>query len=266
MKKLRVGLIGAGNIARVIASNVSDDITIVCVYDQLTEKAEAFAKRYKCRFLKVDEFPKLDLVVEAASQDAVAEYGERTLEKGSNFMVMSVGAFSDESLFQRLKNKAEEKGLRILIPSGALVGLDGLKAAKRAGLDEVELITTKNPKSFEDSDYLREGGIRVSEIRAKTLLFEGEAKEAIRHFPKNINVAATLSLIGLGFKKTKVRIYADPGVAQNIHEVIARGKFGELHTKTMNIPSPDNPKTSYLAALSALTVIEDFASSVRVGN
>ena len=266
MNKLRVGLIGAGNIANIIANNVGENIKIVCVYDQIEERAEAFSEKHNCKFLKVDDFPTLDLVVEAASQKAVAEYGGTVLRKGSNLMVMSVGAFSDLDLFEKLGDEAERKNLRILIPSGAIAGLDGLKAAKIAGVNEVELITTKNPKSFGDSDYLRKKGIRISELKEKTKLFEGKASEAIKFFPKNINVAATLSLVGLGFEKTRVTIYADPNVRQNIHEIVIRGKFGELHTKILNVPSPDNPKTSYLAALSALSVIEELCNSVRIGN
>jgi aspartate dehydrogenase len=131
--------------------------------------------------------------------------------------------------------------------------LDGIKSARIGGIDEVVLTTTKPPKGL---------GMDVGK---KTIVFEGPAAEAVKKFPKNVNVAATLSLVGMGFEKTKVRIIADPEVERNQHEIYAKGDFGELRARVKNVPSPMNPKTSYLAALSAISAIKKFGESVVIG-
>lgn len=250
---MKIGLIGAGNIARVIADNAKG-YEITCVYDAVEQAAKDFSKRYKCKSLKPGDFPDdLDLVVEAASQEAVAQYAEEFLKRGQDLMVMSVGAFADLKLFKRLRRVAEESGARLVLPSGAVAGLDGIKSASVGRIKEVVLTTTKPPKGL---------GLDVKE---KTVVFEGPARVAVKKFPKNVNVAATLSLAGIGFGKTKVRIVADPAVGRNQHEILARGEFGELRAQVKNVPSPQNPKTSYLAAMSAVSAIRRFKESVVIG-
>jgi len=252
MGKIQIGLIGAGNIARIIADN-ADVYEIACVHDAVEEAAEAFSKKYGCSVTNPKDFPELDLVVEAASQEAVAEYAEAVLKGGHNLMVMSVGAFVDVGLFQRLKSAAQEKGVKLILPSGAVAGLDGLKSASVGKMEEVVLTTTKPPKGL---------GL---DAREKTVVFEGSAAEAVRKFPKNVNVAATLSLVGMGFEKTRVRIVADPAVDRNRHEIYARGEFGEMRAQVNNMPSPQNPKTSYLAAMSAVSAIRRLRENVVIG-
>jgi aspartate dehydrogenase len=251
--KLRLGLIGAGNIGTVIAKDAKD-YSVVCVYDLDEEKGRKFAKRFSCRFLKVEDFPKLDLVVEAASQQAVGQYGESVLSRGYNLMIMSVGALSNQRLLNSLLKTAEKKKAKIILPSGAITGLDGLKSASIGRIDEVTLTTTKNPKSLPK-------GKRVSK---KILLFDGPAREAVKRYPKNVNVSATLSLAGIGFDKTRVRIFADPGVDRNIHQIQVKGEFGEFETTVRNLPFPDKPSTSYLAALSAVAAIREFGKTLVV--
>lgn len=253
---MRIGLIGAGNIARVIAGHASKGkpkYEIACVYDAYEYAAKDFAKRYKCKFLKPEKFPKLDLVVEAASQEAVKQYAEMFLKKGQSLMVMSIGAFVDTKLFERLRKLAEKNSAKLVLPSGAIAGLDGLKSAGVGSISEVTLTSTKSPVGL---------GVDVKE---RTVLFDGPAKEAVKKFPKNVNVAATLSLAGIGFERTKVRVVADPAVKTNRHEILIRGEFGEMNIRVDNVPSPDNPKTSYLAAMSAVSAIRRFKEAVIVG-
>ncbi len=257
---MKIGIIGAGNIARVIADNSGNvssagarGYEIVCVYDIDKRAAEEFSKKYRCKLLKPEEFPKLDLVVEAASQEAVKEYAEKILGKGQNLMVMSVGAFVDLGLFGRLKKLAEKNNVRLVLPSGAVAGLDGIKSASVGKIYEVTLTSTKPPEVF---------GI---DVKKKTLLFEGPASEAVKKYPKNVNIAGTLSLVGIGFDKTRVKIVADPAVRVNRHEVDVRGEFGEMHVQLEHVPSPQNPKTSYLAAMSAVSAIRRFNESVVIG-
>ncbi len=252
MEKLRIGLIGAGNIARIIADH-AEGYGIVCAHDVDSDRARDFSERYGCSVTKPHDFPELDLVVEAASQNAVRQYGEMILKSGYNLMVMSVGAFADVSLFRRLKELASKNGLKLVLPSGAIAGLDGLKSASVGKLNEVTLTTTKPPSSLD------------LDVKEKTVVFEGPAFEAVRKFPKNVNVAATLSLVGIGFEKTRVRIVADPAAKRNRHEIFAKGEFGELKTAIKNVPSPQNPKTSYLAAMSAVSAIRRFKDGLVIG-
>lgn len=249
---MKIGLIGAGNIARIIADNAKD-YELVCVYDVDEKAANEFASKYSCDFLKPEEFPELDLVVEAASQEAVREYAEKIVSMGHNLMVMSVGAFVDLELFERLRKLAKSKKVRIILPSGAVAGLDGIKSASVGKIEEVTLTSTKPPK-----------GLNL-DVDKKTIVFEGPAAEAVKKYPKNVNVAATLSLVGIGFDKTQVRIVADPEISRNQHEIHVRGEFGEMRATVQNVPSPQNPKTSYLAALAAVSAIRRFDEKVVIG-
>lgn len=249
---MKIGLIGAGNIARVIAEH-ADSYKISCVYDSIESSARDFSKKYKCSILSPEEFPKLDLVVECASQEAVREYGEMFLKRGQSLMVMSVGAFADMPLFERMGKLAEKNNAKLVLPSGAVAGLDGIKSASVGKIYEVTLTSTKPPEGF---------GV---DVKQRTLLFEGPASEAVKRYPKNVNIAGTLSLVGVGFDKTRVRVVADPAVKVNRHEVDVRGEFGEMRILLEHVPSPQNPKTSYLAAMSAVSAIRRFKESVVIG-
>jgi aspartate dehydrogenase len=249
---MKIGLIGAGNIAKVIADRIRN-YEVSFVYDIDGNAANTFAQKYGCELCKPEEFPKLDLVVEAASQDAVSQYAEIILLKGINLMVMSVGALADDALLNRLRKAAEKSNSKLIIPSGAIAGLDGIRSGAVGRLDTIILTTTKNPKS-----------LGVDTI-SKSLIFEGSAREAVKKFPKNVNVAATLALAGMGFEKTKVRIVADPEAAKNQHEILVKGEFGEMTIRIENLPSPDNPKTSYLAAMSAVAAIKKLNAGIIIG-
>ena len=258
---MNVAIIGCGNIGGTIAEAIDkeDDLTLVALFDIDLERAQALGKRLKIRprvFARVAgllERRDIDIVVEAASQEAVRHYGASILSSGKELMVMSVGAFIDDVLFERMKGIAEEKGLRIYIPSGAVLGVDGLKSASMAEIGSVTLITRKNPKRL---------GVDVDR---ETVLYDGPAREGVREYPKNVNVAATLSLAGVGLDKTNLRIIADPAVDKNIHELRVKGAFGEFNVRVENLPSPENPKTSYLAALSAIATLKKISEAVQIG-
>ncbi|MBI4708486.1 MAG: DUF108 domain-containing protein, partial [Candidatus Omnitrophica bacterium] len=154
---------------------------------------------------------------------------------------------------------------QIYLPSGAICGLDGVKSASLGRIDKVTLTTRKPPRSLEGAPYLVSKGINLSQIKQETLLFEGTAEEAIRGFPQNVNVCATLSIAGIGPEKTRVKIITSPFYTSNIHEVEAEGAFGRLTVRTENVPSPQNPKTSYLAALSAIATLKQILEPVKIG-
>ena len=271
MNQLKVGLIGCGTIGNILAKAIDgwEDYELAVIFDIKMKAAKNLYERMNKKpkiapnfneFLKEEK----KLVVEAAIYKAVKDYGKKILET-SDLMVMSTAAFVIyPELYSQLGNIAKEKGRKIFLPSGAVVGIDGIKSA-RDKIEEVTLITTKNPKSIEQTKYLTDRGIHLKDIQEKTVIFEGSAKEAPRYFPKNLNVASTLSFSGIGFEKTRVILIADPNIKENKHEIIAKGLFGEFKTQAKNIPSHSNPKTSYLAAFSAIATLQKINDPFQIG-
>jgi aspartate dehydrogenase len=154
----------------------------------------------------------------------------------------------------------------MLLPSGAIAGLDAIKAAHMAGITRATLITTKPPQGFKDNPFLIRRGIDLSRIKKETLLFNGSVNDAVKRFPQNINVAAALALAVGDARKVRVKIVVSPGLRRNTHEVVIESASGRIMTKVENEPCPDNPKTSYLAVLSAIAALKQFAGSVRIGS
>jgi len=180
-------------------------------------------------------------------------------------MVMSTGALIDDELFREISRIAKEQRRKVYVPSGAIVGLDNIKAAAVRPIEEVTLITRKPPQSFEGAPLIKKKQIDLSSLKKPLLLFEGSAREAVKLFPKNVNVSASLSLAGIGPDRTKVRIIADPQAENITHEIHVKGEFGEIITQTFNKPFPTNPKTSYIAALSAIATLRKISGSIIVG-
>lgn len=276
---LKVGLIGCGAIGTVLIKAISEgkagDIKLIGIYDTLPEaltKAKRVVTDLNLKKVIVTsdstillENPNIDLIIEAASKKAVKDLGESILMSGKDLVIMSVGALVDFDLFDRLSRVAKKMNKNIYLPSGAICGLDGLKAAATATLKEVTLITRKNPKGLEGAPYVIKNNIKLSEITKPTVLFEGSAEEAIKGFPKNLNVAASLSLAGIGPIETKVKMIADPTINRNVHEIVVKGDFGVLKTRTENVVCPDNPKTSYLASLSAVRTLKKLTEHIQIG-
>ena len=267
---MNICIIGCGAIGTTIARAIEDMPEIAIVY--LTDRSKECATRVQEKMHKVRYVPDIvpilgdiRLVVEAASQDAARYYVPLALSAGVDVLLMSVGVFQDEDFQNDVFRLARRKNARVYIPSGAVAGIDALSAAAIAGIDEVTLTTTKPPSAFTSNAYLESKGIIATELRERTELFNGSAREAVKHFPQNINVAATISLAGIGFEKTRIRIVCDPQVQTNEHHLKAKGKFGELDIVTRNVPSPRNPKTSYLAALSAISAIRKISGNAWVG-
>ncbi len=274
---MRIGIIGCGAIGTEISKAIDkdDQMSLSLLIDRHRERVDRVCGllRRKPRGVgySVQDFDRLldsidvDLVVECASQQAVREYVVKAIEKGKDVMIMSVGALSDDKFLKELEEFCRRKKSMIYIPSGAIVGIDGLKSAMIGSIKSVRLTTRKPPSSFRNNEFVTERKIDVDGITKETILFEGDAREAVKFFPENINVAASLSIAGIGFEKTKVRVIADPSVNENIHEIEVDGDFGCFYTKVKNVPSPSNPKTSYLASLSAIATLKNIARSIRVG-
>ncbi len=270
---MRVLIIGCGSIGNVLAkaAQAMPEIEEIYFTDRSEQRARARAQEFsKGRLTGYDDesikrsMEEVDLVIEAASQDAAKKFTPMCLEKGRDIMVMSVGVFNDDVFRTACFGLAREKRARLYIPSGAVCGTDGLRSAQ-GRIEEVHLITTKGPNGFQDVPYLIEKGVDVKKLTKPTVLFEGPAREAVRLFPKNVNVAATVSLMGLGFDRTRVTVVCDPRSTVNSHALMAKGAFGELKAEIQNVPSPENPATSYLAALSAVSALKSIATNVWVG-
>jgi len=253
---LKVGILGCGAIANIITNFAAEGklgVDLEFFYDRDMERAENLASQVDGTVvLNPDHLlERVDLVIETASPQAVKEIVPRILERGKDVIVMSVGALLDTDLRKNLKRIARENNSRIYVPSGAIVGLDGVKAASIGKIHQVSLITRKPPKSL---------GISAEK---ETVLYEGKAKDAVEKFPMNINVAATLS-IACG-KEVDVKIIADPNVDRNSHEVHMVGDFGELKTTTHNMRCSINPKTSVLAAYSAIKLLRSLNENLKIG-
>lgn len=270
---LWVGLVGCGAIGTVLAQAIDEgqagDTCLVMVYDRIAEKAKALSQKLKSKpkiaenFNELLESRDIELVIEAASQDAVRAYALKVLEVGKSLMIMSVGALVDSKLVKKIGCLAKEKGVKVYIPSGAIAGLDGLKSALIGNVESVTLTTRKPLEALKDAHYFKEKyGVKIVN---PTIICEGTATEACKLFPTNVNVAATLGLAGLGPGKTKVKIIADPHISRNIHEIEVKGEFGELKIHVENVPFIDNPKTSYLAALSAVATLKEITEPLLIG-
>ncbi|NYT01320.1 MAG: aspartate dehydrogenase [Methanosarcinales archaeon] len=265
----RIGLVGCGAIGMEIARALDCGqvpARLAAVSDRNQERARTLIAGLQDRppMLALDELVEhSDLVVEAASQGAVLEVARAALSRGRDLMIMSVGALMDPDLLQTVQDLAEEHGCKVYLPSGAISGLDGLKSAGVGEIRKVSLTTTKNPAGLEGAPYILEKGIDLQSLKEPTLIFEGPAREAVRAFPANVNVAATLSLAYGG--QVEVRIVADPRIKVNRHEILVEGDFGCISTRVENVPSPRNPRTSFLAALSAIATLQSIVSPIKIG-
>ena len=253
---MKVGIIGCGAIANIITTSMvpeDNGIEIAYFFDKDIERAENLASLAGgVAVLDFDEMvDNVDLVLECASPDSVKYYAPKVLCKGCDMIIMSIGAFMDMEFYSKVEQMAKQNGAKIHLPSGAIVGLDGIKAVAKFGLKEVSLVTRKSPKSL---------GKNIDDVE---VLFEGKASEAVKEFPLNINVAATISIACQ--RDIDVKIIVDPSVDRNVHEITAKGDFGEFKTTTMNYPCAANPKTSMLAALSAIRLLKSFNETICVG-
>ena len=203
-----------------------------------------------------------DLLIEAASGKAAAGLLPVLIRRRRAALMLSTGGLLSQP--DRLRTLAR-KGIPLYLPSGALAGLDAVKAAASGRLRSVTLTTRKSPRSLAGAPGILRRKIRLEKLRKPTVVFRGSALRAAKEFPQNINVAATLALAGLGAIRTRVKIIADPGLRTNIHEVEAVGDFGRLTTRTENLPSPKNPKSSLLAVRSAAATLKQILNPLKVG-
>ncbi len=269
MKTLKVGIIGLGAIGsrlvEILTQEFRKEARVEFLCDRNQERASEIRGKWAphAKILSWSSLvEKSDLIVEAASQEAALPVARKALQKNKQVLILSVGGLMVLNGLIPILNKTKGK---LWIPSGALAGIDGLLAANEGTIRQVTLTTRKPLAGLEGAPYLTQKKIQLSEIKEPTLIFEGDALTAIRAFPKNVNVAATLALAGIGPKKTRVRIFTSPTYRRNQHEVEIEGDFGRIRTEVENVPSSVNPRTSELAVLSALATLKKIFGRVSIG-
>ena len=254
---MKLGIIGCGAIGSDVAKAADSmkEIEKIYIFDidkKSEERLDNVTKKSERKNVK-DFLNKVDVIFEAASQEAVKEYATDILKAGKDIVIMSVGILFDDKFRNNLEKIAKEKKCKIYLPSGAVCGIDGILSASVDTIDEVTLVTTKPPQSLK------------KEFNKRTIVYKGNAREAVKKFPRNINVAANLSLAGVGLDKTKVEIVADPVATRISHKILAHGKFGRLRAEVENMPNPRNPGSSYMASLSAIATLKRIINPFQIG-
>ncbi len=270
MKQLSIGVIGLGAIGsrlvEVLATELSENARVDFLCDLKKARAFTLKKKWAPRAKILDWetlVDRADLVIEAASQNAALPIAKRALQKNKQALILSVGGLLE---WDGLSLVLEKTKGRLWIPSGALAGVDALLAASQGEIRRLTLTSRKPLAGLRGAPYLRENRIRLSGIKKTTLIFEGDAVEANRAFPRNVNVAATLALAaGMNPRKTRVRIFTSPAYRYNRHEVEIQGDFGSIRTEVENIPSETNPRTSELAVLSAKATLKKIFGHLHIG-
>lgn len=259
----KVVLIGYGAIGKEIQRRLQDQPNIeilgALVLPEEVEQAAPFPF-----YTDIEDVLPLQpsLIVECASHSAVQSYAGPVLEAGIDLMVISIGALADQNLLESVQASAAKSEAQVVLPAGALAGVDGLAAAARAGLDWVRVTSRKPPMAWSGAPGVQ--NIDLAAIDSETEIFSGSARDAARLFPKNANVAGTVALAGVGFEQTQVRLLADPEAKRNTHVLEFEGRPGLYKIKTAGLPSEDNPKTSMLTAYNIVRSIEMRSAAIVV--
>lgn len=266
---MRIGVIGCGAIGEKVCRAIHDglvsaELSAICDIDRDRAKSLARSLGSEVEVLEQAELiQSSDLVVEATSQKVAPSIIREVLASSRDVVVMSVGGLLGH--YDELCELATRTGSRLYVPSGAIAGLDAVKAATVGAVSKAILTTRKPPKGLMGAPYVVENAIDLAGLKEATVIFSGPASKAVPAFPANINVAGALSLAGIGSERTLVRIVADPGCERNTHEIEVEGELGRLIVRAENVPSPSNPTTSRLAALSAIALLRRITSPVVVG-
>ena len=270
---MKLALLGGGTIARLVLSHLRSgtltgvEVIAICGRSP-TSPGAAFARECAIPYvLGTDGLiqARPEVVLEAASHDAVREHLVPLLQAGISVIVLSAGALVDDQLRSDAARAAAGSGATLYVPSGGIGGLDALKTACIAGVDQVTIRVAKPPAAWKQIPFVEKLGIDLDALRGAVTLFEGSARDGVPHFPQNVNIAAVLSLAGIGFDRTRLQVVADPGLRLNTHTIQVAGKSGRFSVVLENVPSPDNPKTAWLACFSALAALKEFETTIRYG-
>jgi aspartate dehydrogenase len=270
---MRVGIVGGGTIARLFLEHIRKgdlgDARVVAIAGRSdASRGNALAQEFDVPFvtsLDAVVAARPDVVVEAASHEAVREYAERLLERGIAVIVLSGGALANDDLRARLERAAEKSGALMYVPSGGIGGLDALKAACIAGVESVSITVMKPARAWKNIEYVGKLDVDLDNLPGPYTLYEGPARQGVPLFPANVNIAAVLSMAGCGFDRTTLKVIADPALQTNTHLIEINGRTGRISIRLENVPAPENPKTAWLACYSALAALKLMASRVRYG-
>lgn len=238
-------------------------LVAVCCHDQDTGRARLAGFESPPHLVRVPELANADIVVEAAPAILFEQIALPALRAGRIFVPCSAGALLPRMHLVRL---AQESGARIVVPTGALLGLDAVRAAAEGPVNSVTMVTRKPPTGLAGAPYLQQHNIDVTDVAEPTLVFEGNALEAASGFPANVNVAAALALAGVGAEWTRVQIWADPTATRNIHTIVVEAAAARFSMTIENVPSMENPRTGRITPLSVLTCLRGLVSTLKVGS
>jgi aspartate dehydrogenase len=264
-----VGIVGLGaigmHLARALDAGVEGlRLTAVAARDQQKARERLRGFRDRPLLLDIAKLPReCDIIVEAAPAAVFEEVATAVIEAGCIFVPSSVGALLPR---MHLVARARETGARIVVPTGALLGLDAVRAAAEGAVSSVTIETRKPPRGLMGAPYLEENGIDVAGIATATRVFQGNAFDAAQGFPANVNVAAALALAGIGPERTMVEIWADPAVTRNTHTIRVEAEAARLTMTIENVPSEENPRTGRITPLSILACLRGLTSTLKVGS
>jgi len=264
MTALRVALIGCGAIGTSVLELLEGDTALAVAAIVVPEEGVAAAQKLVPGVPVASRVPAtgIDLVVETAGHAAIEEHVLPALARGTPCIVASVGALSAAGLAERLEAAATAGRTQVQLIAGAIGAIDALAAARIGGLGSVRYTRRKPPQAWKGTPA--EQGRDLDRLTEETVIFEGSAREAAQLYPKNANVAATVSLAGLGLDRTMVRLIADPAIADNVHTVEAEGAFGSFELTMRNKPLAANPKTSALTVYSAVRALRNRAAALAI--
>ena len=262
-----IGIVGCGAIGQALIRAVDSgelNVAVAGVTSRDEDRAHGFLDSldnplpYLSRQQLIE---KSDLLVETAGGHIVAELAKETFAAGKDLMVISIGALLE---YPEVIEEARKTGCRLLAPSGAIAGLDGIKSACAGRVDQVTMISRKPPIGLQGAPHLIENEISLEGLVGETEVFSGSAREAVKGFPANLNVSAAVSLAGIGPDRTQVKMLAVPGLERNCHDIEVLGEFGVLRVHIENIPS-ENPKTGKLTAFSIIRSVQDAVDPFHIG-
>lgn len=266
--KQKIALLGYGAIGKAVHRLLlshAEQLEVVAIL--VRDRAAALALTPQADALLVDSLTQVlqrqpTLVVECAGHQAVDLYGVTVLQAGIDLLVVSIGALAEPAREAALVQAARAAGQRLLLPAGAIGGVDWLAAARLAGLRQVTYRSRKPPQAWAGS--AAEQQLDLGALEQAVTFFRGSAREAALQYPRNANVAATVALAGLGFENTKVEMIADPLAGGNVHEIEAEGAGGLMNTRLVGLPDPHNPRTSLMTAYSVVRCILNETATVVI--
>lgn len=270
--KVKIGIVGCGAIgSRMVQTIIKNkefakDCKVSAIFDVDQQKAAKLASKFNIQQTLKKNLNSViehcDCLVEAVNAENTEDIIKLALINKKTVLSMSVGKLLNADYLFKL---AKKNKCYILLPSGAIAGIDAIKAASLAQIKKITLISRKPPTGFIGNKYIENIGLDLKSIKKETIIFEGQVDDAVKHFPQNINVAATIALACQNKKLLTIKIISSPAFKNNSHEINVEGDFGTIVTKTVNEICPDNPKTSYLAVLSGLKTLHQYCTGILIG-